>query len=1238
MYQTYKNRADPSMTDDSATERDTVERLAEGFMASYRAGERKSIDEYARQFPELADQLRELLAALVVLERNAPHRDAIGQASEVSNRAEAPREIGDFVIVREIARGGMGVVYEAVQQSLGRHVALKVLSTPELINPVHLERFRFEARAAARLHHTNIVPVFGVGEHYGLHYYAMQFIQGHSLDLVISALRMLRGTSQPDHTPPDGDAFTFAAAKGMLTGQFRVGANQVIDPPPTANSNATPFGLTTEQPPKAPPTVTDVSLSENSKPASSHSGREFYRSVARIGLQVAEALAYAHSEGVLHRDIKPSNLLLDAKGNVWITDFGLAKAEGTDGLTHTGDFVGTLRYMAPERLDGSSDRRSDLYSLGATLYELVTLQPFLKTGSSGQLIERIRNESPSAPSKHDRSIPRDLETIVLKSLAKEPTSRYRTAAAMADDLRRFLKGEPIHARPIGRVERAWRWCRRNPAVAGLSAGVIFSLAALLLFLAIYAARERARALDLQQSLARQYLRRGQLLCEQGDLAHGLHWLARSLAEAPRQSVALRDVIRENLASWSEQWAVPRAILEHPATLNNAIALSPDGKRAAVGGYRGMVQFWSVETGEPLPLVRRHSSDVSRVAFSPDGTRVVSACVDHTAQLWDPATGAPVGDPLRHDDKVWDAVFSPDGKLVATASSDKTVRLWDCLTGKPVGSPIRHEDAVSHVMFSADGSRLLTAYNRSGIAQVWAVPINAPPIATIRYQAGFIDVALSPDGKVGVMGSDDNSARLWNADNGHFIGGAMHHADAVNCVAFSPDGKLVLTGSADGTARIWDTETAEPTGIVLNHQGAVRDVQFSVDGKWILTGSADGTGRLWDAQTGRLLGVPLRHAPGDNVTVVALAGSTVMTATNGSVAALWTVEPEISEGILPPRAVLGPTLAYSRRGDRILFADEREGSAVTWWSPGTDELYESNLWNRDSYLWAIALSADGRRVACGGLGEITAQIWSLENGEHLLFNLPHPDQVRAVAFSPDAKLVATAGFDGTARLWSVDSGQQFGPPLPHATMVEDVGFSPDGKLLVTACDDGAARIWSVETGRQVGLELRHRDSVLGATFSPDGKLVATGSRDNTVRFWDVASGQAVGSPLEQPGWVEDVCFSPDGNRIATASLEGRVRQWSVETGELLGPPRDCGEWAFEVAYSPDGTSLAVAGWPGGARLWTVPSRLDSNITPEEAELRIQVLTWMEMDANGVLGRLDRATWQARRAQLAKATDH
>ncbi len=492
------------MTGESASQRDQIDELAESFVARFRAGERPSIEEYARKYPDLAEELRELLPALVMLEQHGSLEDAQGLGSASAQRP-APRELGDFTIVREIGRGGMGVVYEAVQQSLGRHVALKVLSSPGLMNPVHLERFRLEARSAGRLHHSHIVPVFGVGEHEGLHYYAMQFIAGQSLDQVIEALRKLRPGHGDDKTAPlVQDDFTHSLTNGLLTGRFRTDeaaeGNGAADTVEVERQS----GVSDRIAPPATPQPTTSSFATHSEFTSSSSGRPFYDSVARVGLQVAEALTYAHAEGVLHRDIKPSNLLLDAKGNTWVTDFGLAKAEENEALTQTGDFVGTLRYMAPERLEGWSDRRSDIYGLGATLYELLTLRPFFESSSRAQLIDDIRHQQPQPPTKIDPSVPRDLETIVLKSLSKEPASRYHTADEMADDLRRYLADRPILARRSTPRERFVRWCRRNPAVASLASTTVLALAVGLALATIgfVQARRQAVRADREAEIAR----------------------------------------------------------------------------------------------------------------------------------------------------------------------------------------------------------------------------------------------------------------------------------------------------------------------------------------------------------------------------------------------------------------------------------------------------------------------------------------------------------------------------------------------------------------------------------------------------------------------------------------------------------------------------------------------------------------------------------------------------------------
>jgi serine/threonine protein kinase/Flp pilus assembly protein TadD len=385
---------------------------------------------------------------------------------------ELPEQLGDYRILREIGRGGMGVVYEAMQESLGRHVALKVLPFHSLLAPTHRERFQREARAAARLHHSNIVPVFGVGVHHGLHYYAMQYIEGQGLDRVLRELRRLRGGKSG---PLDGQHSLAAHVAASLVGglpshQPRQAQTSIPGGATRVSSASPPPGVkaTAEDGPRGPASAGQTNLA-------SGTDAQYFDGVARVGVQVAEALAYAHRQGILHRDIKPSNLLLDTAGTVWVTDFGLAKAEDSRELTSTGDIVGTVRYMPPERFAGQADARSDVYSMGLTLYELLTLRPAFEDSDPARLMLRVRSEAPLPPRQVEPHVPRDLETVVLKAMAKERRDRYATAELLAEDLRRFLADRPVLARRTSPIEQAWRWSRRNPAWTALIAMVVVLL-------------------------------------------------------------------------------------------------------------------------------------------------------------------------------------------------------------------------------------------------------------------------------------------------------------------------------------------------------------------------------------------------------------------------------------------------------------------------------------------------------------------------------------------------------------------------------------------------------------------------------------------------------------------------------------------------------------------------------------------------------------------------------------------
>jgi eukaryotic-like serine/threonine-protein kinase len=455
-----------------------LESLAADFVERHRRGESPSIEAYAVQHPELAAEIRDLFPTIVALEKVRADQEQPQEARQPPRAAKLKR-LGDFRIVREIGRGGMGIVYEATQESLGRKVAVKVLARHSRLDDTHRRRFLREARTAGRLHHTNIVPILGVGEQDGLDYFVMQYIEGVGLDSVIFRMRSssvvdpastrLSAYSQQD----DGVAEVFSPT-------LRVSAVEEFPPnEPSGDEQTVPgdFALSDSREPSEAKAGSGTNGAAGSG-AGSHVGgtqplrqicRTYWQDVAFVGLQVAQALEYAHSQGTLHRDIKPGNLLLDAHGTTWVADFGLAKAMDQDAVSRTGEVLGTLLYMAPEQWRGTADARSDIYSLGVTLYELATLRVPLEVHDRMKSLGRPNTASViTAPRKLCPSLPLDLETIVMKAMADEPSHRYQTAVELASDLARFLQDQPISVRRPTLWERWWRWRRRNPAAAYFS--------------------------------------------------------------------------------------------------------------------------------------------------------------------------------------------------------------------------------------------------------------------------------------------------------------------------------------------------------------------------------------------------------------------------------------------------------------------------------------------------------------------------------------------------------------------------------------------------------------------------------------------------------------------------------------------------------------------------------------------------------------------------------------------------
>ena len=760
-------------TNTSSADYGRFDELAEEFAARFRRGERPSLQEYMDRCPELADEIRELFPALVEVERveeDQPERPCVASAAS----ALPPLgQVGDYRVLREVGRGGMGVVYEAEQVSLGRRVALKVLPRQVTQDLKTLARFRREARSAAQLHHTNIVPVFEVGKDGEVSYYAMQFIQGQGLDMVIDELRRLKERAhrtgpakevEPPHLPiPSGP--TAAAplrsrpvsrmAHSLLTGRF-----VPVTPGGTGDGKAAAGQATvalmdrrdaseTEAPPASDPCPVAVSsppssvvLPGGSQLSAVESGRRsFFRSVAHIGRQVAAGLSYAHARGIVHRDIKPSNLLLDTQGVVWITDFGLAKASD-DGLTQTGDILGTLRYMAPERFRGEGDARADIYALGLTLYELLALRPAFDSSDRLKLIEQIKAEEPPRPRALDSRIPRDLETIVLKAIHKDPKDRYPSADAVAEDLRRFLANEPIRARRVSAAERFGRWCKRNPVVAGLLAAVFVLLAAVAGVASVGYVREAAQraeadrqrqAADGQRIAA---VRQRQEADRQRALAEAAE--ARAKGEAGRARTAEQEMRRQVYAANSnlmqQAWDTGQV-----SRLRGLLAENETYPDRGFEWY-----YWQRLCHLEQHTLIGHRHEVTSVAWSPDGTRLASGSRDGTAKVWEAASGRELLTLRGIAGQVLSVSWSPDGQRLATGNQDGMARVWDATGGRELLALMGDTAPVLSVAWSPDGTRLATG-SEDGTAKVWeaAGGANCSPSRGMR---ALWSVSWSPDGR------------------------------------------------------------------------------------------------------------------------------------------------------------------------------------------------------------------------------------------------------------------------------------------------------------------------------------------------------------------------------------------------------------------------------------------------------------------------------------------------------------
>jgi WD40 repeat protein len=952
---------------ESATEQRVNEVIA-AYLEAERAGRAPQPNEVLARHPGLAEPLRAFFADRACFGRLVA-RLALGAADAVTPApSPAPgtepgtlaRYVGDYELLKEIARGGMGVVFKARQLSLNRPVALKMILAGQLASADDVRRFRTEAEAAAGLDHPHIVPIYEVAEHDGQPYFSMKLIEGRSL------------AQQAPHFQKD------------------------------------------------------------------------QRAAARLVAAVARAVHHAHQRGLLHRDLKPANVLLDAHGEPHVTDFGLAKrVEGDGGLTRSGAIVGTPSYMAPEQAAARKQLTTavDVYSLGAILYELLTGRPPFQADTPLDTVLQVLEWEPERPRQLNPSVSRDLETICLKCLAKEPARRYSSAEALADDLERWWAGEPIAARPAGQAERAWRWCRRNPVVASLMETVAVLLVLGSVVSTYFAVDARQQAQDARDERDRadqetQWVRAANLLARRHlYLAHiGLAYRAwqdgqvfrvRELLAPydPKRQAEVADDLRG--FEWYYLQHLCRGEVRHvslqtrPKVFGLAGTLSRDGQSLVLEGKDTTLHVYDTATGREARALKGYRWRTEGMGLSADGRRLAVVGDDQEVKVWDAATGQElVTFRTAAKQALYHLGFSPDGRWLALASWDTTATVWDTVRGREVARLRGHNAAFLGLTFSADSRHLFTA----SVDGVKAWNTVGGETLGLEDKGEVPCLAFSPDGRRLAGGWMNHPAEVWDATTGQKLSSLAGQRGAGKALLFSPDGRHLASVDQDNLVTVWDADGRSLRTFKGPSESRPFDAAYHPDGSLLAAAGLDKGVRIWDVGTGKeLRALDWNVGPGRHVTFCPRAEKLAALDEKGLLL-VWVVQTgqELSRFQTVPGEEVR-RMAFSPDGNQLALADEFGG--IKLWQTATGKAVVS-LRGHESVVYSLAFSPDGRRLASGG-NDGTLRLWDLVTGEEILALRPHGgERVHCVAFSPDGQRLASAGEDWAVRILDAR------PPTPE----------------------------------------------------------------------------------------------------------------------------------------------------------------------------------------------------------------
>jgi WD40 repeat protein len=1130
------------------------------YLDALEAGETPDREQLLIDHPDLAHELRQFftnadgLAVPAEPNNTAAFSDNNSRTAPSAGAAapECRRRFGNYEILHEIARGGMGVVYRARQVSLNREVALKMILGGPGAGLETLRRFRIEAEAAAHLDHPNIVPIYEVGEIDGQAYFTMKLVEGGCL---AGRLNEFRLPLPSEGAGPDRQG---AAPKGARLADLLAAVSRAVH-------HAHQRGI----------------LHRDLKPANILLDRQGQPHVADFGL--AKRVEQ---------------------------DSGLTQSQ-----TIVGTAAYMAPEQARPSKEGLTIA-ADVYSLGAILYELLTGRPPFVGESFIDTLLKAAEEPPVPPRRCNPNVPGDLEAICLKCLAKKPGQRYGSAQDLAEDLERWRAGDVISLWTPTTAERFWHWAQRNRLVATLLATVAGLMAAVTigsLVAAWFIAAARTQADDnarkadenarhateladkesqaratAEEALARNrrllvsgYVTNGTYALDGGDPLGALVWYGEALRldrgdpdrEEPHR-VRLATVLRrcpKLVQVWFDN---------DPAA---PPALSPDGRRVILL-QKDTARVWDVATGEAVSPPLKHAAELKRATFSPDGKRIVTVAANGTARVWDSSTGKALTPNLKHETALNWAAFSPDGRKLATVGADRMARVWDAATGKPLTDPLRHEYPVLFASFSHDGKRLVTCGGQSegprGEVRVWELG-GSKPMARVLQRSTVIHwacltqdaehvvavggrriahlwslatpaktdgpsaaiVRLDPDGAVGpdpthVLKLEGSTAQVYDLSQGKPIGPPLVHGGEMFLAVFSPDGRLVATSARDRTTRIWDAATGNPLTPPLHHGRLVRRAAFSADGRWLLTTTDDGVVRVWEVASRELVqALPRPNATGP--TALSPDGRLVAVAdTNG---ALW-VRDAVSDKVLHgpwklPAAAIALRFAPDSR--RLLAASEA-GARI--WDAITGEPYTPVMAHAGA-VQQLVFTPDGSRAGIVGARDLLEVYDAASGAVRSSQTVPAKDSPGGLALTPDGQGIVV--LDKTRQNVEVLdlAGALRTGPFRHLGLVTAAAFSPDGSRLAVATADGQAFLWD-SSAHPAAAPLQHGSPLHSIAFSGDGRRLVTVADDHTARVWDVATGQPVTPLLAHAEPIVWAGLAADGHRLATRCKSGSGYVWDL----------------------------------------------------------------------------------------------